>query len=232
MDRGNANRWGLWLVLLAAGLLPACQQEMAKQPAYRPLEPSAFFADGRSARPLVPGTVARGQLRTDNHLFTGKRGPTEEVARATAVIGSGGGGPFSVLAVALAERPYVDTFPFPVTREVLERGRQRFTIFCAVCHGPLGQGNGIVVQRGFTPPPSYHTDRLRTAPVGYFYDVVTNGFGSMPDHSAQIPPRDRWAIVAYIRVLQLSQHAPLAELPDEQRNAALSHLEDRREDGK
>jgi len=210
-------------------LLPACQQQMAKQPSHRPLEPSEFFADGRSARPLVEGTVARGHLRTDTQLFTGRRGPAAEATRAAAVIGAGGEGLLPAVAAALAEPPYVDQFPFPLTRQVLERGRARFTSFCAVCHGASGHGDGIVVQRGFTRPPSYHTDRLRSAPVGYFYEVITHGFGSMPDYAEQIPPRDRWAIVAYLRALQLSQHAPLKDLPDAQRDLVRAKLGEHRE---
>jgi mono/diheme cytochrome c family protein len=108
-------------------------------------------------------------------------------------------------------------FPIPLTTELLARGRERFNIYCSVCHGLLGDGNGMIPRRGFRHPPSYHTDRLRQAPVGHFYDVITNGFGAMPDYAAQVPPRDRWAIIAYIRALQLSQHAPAAELPADDR---------------
>jgi mono/diheme cytochrome c family protein len=161
---------------------------MHDQPKYQPLEASTFFEDGRAARPGVPGTVARGYLKEDAHLFTGKSG-----------------------------NAYVDTFPFPVTREVLRRGRERFEIFCAVCHGRAGTGEGMIVRRGFRQPPSYHIDRLRKAPAGHFFDVITNGFGAMPEHSSQIPARDRWAIIAYIRALQLSQQATLADVPAEER---------------
>ncbi len=119
----------------------------------------------------------------------------------------------SIEQEALAIPKDSDAFPLAVTPELLARGRERFDIYCSVCHGRLGDGNGMVAQRGFRHPPTYHSDRLRQAPVGYFYDVVTNGFGAMPDYSAQIPPRDRWAIIAYVRALQLSQHAPAALLP-------------------
>jgi mono/diheme cytochrome c family protein len=206
---------------LAAG----CQQQMAKQPKYLPLEASEFFEDGRSARPLIRGTVARGHLHTDDHLFAGKRSPAEETVRAASVLSAGSTNVFSPLALALSQSSYVDTFPFPVSREVLERGQERFTIFCAVCHGHQGYGDGIVVRRGFTRPPSYHIERLRTAPVGYFYEVISHGYGSMPDYAAQVPPKDRWAIVAYIRALQLSQNARLSELPEPERQAAVSALE-------
>src|SRR6266581_7210578 len=118
---------------------------------------------------------------------------------------------------ALAIPKDSDAFPLAVTPELLARGRERFDIYCSVCHGKLGDGNGMVAQRGFRHPPTYHSERLRQAPVGHFYDVMTNGFGAMPDYSAQIPPRDRWAIIAYIRALQLSQNAPASELPVEMR---------------
>jgi mono/diheme cytochrome c family protein len=160
-------------------LLASCQQQMAHQPKYLPLSPSAFFADGRSARPQVDDTVPYGSMADD------------------------------YLNVA----PESNQFPFPVTGQVLERGQQRFNIYCAPCHGLLGDGNGIITQRGLRHPPSYHIDRLRNAPVGHFYDVVTHGFGAMQDYSAQISPHDRWAIIAYIRALQLSQHATVADVP-------------------
>ncbi len=178
-----------WGGLLLSGLAAACQQEMADQPRHKPLARSEFFGDERSARPLVPGTVARGRLDADEPFFSGKSG--------------------GVL---------VEVFPFPVTREVLERGQDRYTIFCAPCHDRVGNGQGMVVQRGFRPPPSFHSDRLRVAPVGHFYDVITSGFGAMPAYAAQVPPRDRWAIVAYIRALQLSQNAALADVPPAERH--------------
>ncbi len=161
---------------------------MHVQPKYKPLEPSSFFDDGRSARPVVPGTVARGHLRIDEHLYAGK---------VNGVL--------------------VDTFPFPITRPVLERGRQRYNIFCSPCHDEAGTGRGMIVQRGFQQPPSYHIDRLRQAPVGHFFDVITNGFGAMYSYAARVSPEDRWAIVAYIRALQLSQQATLDDLPESER---------------
>ena len=182
MSRANLARAAVLLIGLV--VLTGCRQKMADQPRYDPLEPSAFFPNGQSARPLPPNTVPRGQLRADSLLYTGK----ENGADAT-------------------------TFPFTVTLEVLQRGQERFNIYCAPCHDRAGTGHGIVVQRGFMPPPSFHSDRLRTAPVGHFFDVITNGFGVMPDYRAQIAPRDRWAIVAYIRALQYSQHAPASDVP-------------------
>ena len=153
------------------------------QPYYRPLAKSDFFADGRSARNPVDGTVARGDLRDDTDFYTGK-------------IGNNLG----------------DYMPFPVTAEVLDRGRQRFNVYCTPCHGRVGDGNGFIPTRGIKRPPSYHIDRLRKVPLAYFFDVATNGFGVMQDYSAQIPPRDRWAIAAYIRALQLSQNATAADV--------------------
>jgi hypothetical protein len=169
-------------------LLLGCQQQMADQPRYKPLAKSTFFGDDRSARPLVPGTVARGHLDANEAFYTGKVG----------------------------DQP-VQILPLPLTLELLDRGRERFDIFCAPCHGRTGNGDGMVVRRGFRPPPSYHTDRLRQAPVGHFFDVMTKGFGAMSDYAAQVPPRDRWAIVAYIRALQLSQHATPADAPPAER---------------
>jgi hypothetical protein len=175
-------------VSLCLSLITGCRQDMHDQPRYEPFEASAFFADGRSVRPLVPGTVARGQLRTDIHFSTG-----------------------------MVENKAVDTLPFPVTRPLLERGQERYTIFCVPCHGSLGNGQGIIVQRGFRQPPSLHLERLREAPIGHFFDVMTSGFGAMADYATQIPPQDRWAIATYIRALQLSQHATLTDVPAEVR---------------
>ncbi len=178
-----------WLKVFAAitaiTLTTACRIDMHVQPRQNPLSRSDFFSDQRSARPLVEGTVARGQLHEDTYFYTGK-------------IGNNPG----------------DVMPFPVTKEVLERGQERFNIFCAPCHSRLGDGNGFVPSRGFArKPPSYHIERLRKAPLGYFYDVITEGFGIMPDYASQIPPRDRWDIVAYVRALQLSQNATMADVP-------------------
>jgi hypothetical protein len=218
MKRWTVSLLALRLLPLACWLLPACQQRMADQPSYRPDDPSSFFPDGRAARPLVAGTVPRGHLRTDLHFYTGKRtrGPEGWVVPA-ALVGGAGWNVVGILAAAEENSNYVDTFPFPVTRTVLEHGRDRYMIFCVVCHDPLGTGHGKIVERGYTPPPSYHIDRLRAVPVGHIFDVITNGYGSMPDHKQQIPPRDRWAITAYVRALQLSQHFPEKELPDDLR---------------
>jgi mono/diheme cytochrome c family protein len=170
-------------------LLSSCRIDMQVQPKQNPLSRSDFYPDQRSARPLVEGTVARGQLQADQYFYSGK-------------IGSNPG----------------DYMPFPVTKEVLERGRERYDIFCAPCHSRLGDGEGFVPSRGFSRrPPSYHIPRLEKAPLGYFFDVMTNGFGIMPDYAAQIPPDDRWKIVAYIRALQLSQNATANDVPPGQK---------------
>ena len=173
------------IALAGTALLAACRLDMQMQPRVNPLAKSDFFPDQRSARPPVEGTVARGQLHEDAYFYTGK-------------IGNSPG----------------DYLPFPVTREVLDRGRERYNIFCAPCHSRVGDGNGFVPSRGFArTPPSFHIPRLQKAPAGYFYDVITEGFGTMPDYASQIPARDRWNIVAYVRALQLSQNATMADVP-------------------
>jgi len=181
------------LVLAATALLllAGCRADMQNQPYKRPLAESDFFADKRSARPLVEGTVARSDLRADTYFYTGKSGQEDG-----------------------------NYMPFPVTAEVMARGQQRFNIYCSPCHGETGDGNGMIVQRGFKHPPSYHTERLRKAPIGYFFDVMTNGFGVMLDYSQQVSPQDRWAIAAYIRALQLSQSATRADVPAGQQIAS------------
>ena len=173
----------------ASAVLSGCslKQDMALQPKNRPLSPSDFFADGRSARPLVENTVARG----------------------------------SVLEDEMAVSKESNAFPLPLNQELLERGENRYKIFCSPCHGLQGDGNGMVAMRGMKHPPSYHQDRLRQVPNGYVYDVITNGFGAMLGYSAQIAPRDRWAVVAYVRALQLSRNAKLAELPPDVREKVL-----------
>jgi cytochrome c553 len=178
---------GILLIALAAWM-GGCRLDMHVQPKYRPADPSTFFGDGRSVRPPVPGTVARGQLRADELLYTGK-----------------------------INGQVADQFPFVITKKDLERGRERFNIFCTPCHDYTGNGGGIIVQRGFPPPPSYHIDRLRQAPVGHFFDVMTNGLGAMYSYAARVSPEDRWRIAAYIRALQLSQHASPAQLSEDER---------------
>jgi mono/diheme cytochrome c family protein len=172
----------------AAALVSACRQDMHDAPRYEPLEASTFFTDGQASRTLVANTVARGQLREDEHLYTGKVG--------------------GQLATE---------FPMPVTAETMARGQERFNVFCSPCHGRTGDGTGMIVQRGFRQPPSYYEDRLVNAPVGYLFDVMTNGFGAMQDYSAQVPVADRWAIAAYIRALQFSRRGTVNDVPADRR---------------
>lgn len=167
-----------------------CRQDMHNQPRYKPLAATDFFGDGRSARPIIADTVARGHLTLDEARFTGKVNGVD-----------------------------VDTFPFPITRADLDRGQQRFNIYCAPCHSRVGDGQGMIVRRGFRTAANYHTDRLKKAPVGHFFDVITNGFGAMASYAARVPVDDRWRIIAYIRVLQFSQSAPVADVPADQRGA-------------
>ena len=180
----------LWRILLlcALSVSVACRQDMHDQPKYIPLRQSTFFADQRSARPLLAGTIARGQLHDDPLLYTGK------INNADATV-----------------------FPFPIDDKVMARGQERFNIYCSPCHGRTGQGDGMIVRRGYRKPPTYHQDRLRDAPIGHFFDVMTNGFGAMPDYAAQVTVRDRWAIAAYIRALQLSEHATVNDVPPAER---------------
>jgi mono/diheme cytochrome c family protein len=177
---------GAALLLTAASvfLLASCREDMQNQPKFIPLRENQFYADGRSARPTVEGTIARGQLQDDPLLYTGKVNGQE-----------------------------ADQFPFPITEKDLARGRERFNIFCSPCHSQLGDGNGMIVQRGFKKPPSYFDPRLVKAPAGHFFNVMTNGWGAMGDYSAQVPVADRWRIAAYIRALQLSQTAKSGDAP-------------------
>ena len=181
------NGHALRMVALLALSVTACRRDMGQQAYHRPLDASSVFADGRAARPLPDHTIARGQLREDELFFTGH-----------------------------VDGKPVDLFPEPVTPAMIERGRQRFDIYCAVCHGRTGEGNGMIVRRGFPTPPSFHIDRLRSAPAGHFVEVINNGFGLMYSYASRVEPADRWAIAAYIRALQLSQHAGLADVsPDD-----------------
>ncbi len=189
----RSNAWyspraALGVVLVSAALGAGCRQDMHNAPRVDPYEETDAFADGRGMRPLVEGTVARGHLNDDELMFAGK-----------------------------VNGQLADQFPFPVTRAVLERGHERFNIYCSPCHGRTAYGNGMIVQRGLRPPPSFHDDKVRNQPVGYYFDVMTNGFGAMQDYKAQVPVKDRWAIAAYIRALQYSQRAPLADVPQDRR---------------
>jgi mono/diheme cytochrome c family protein len=178
------------VMLFSGALVAGCRQpqEMANQPSHAPLEKSAFFKDGQAARRLPDGVVARGAGDRDSFFFTGK-----------------------------INGKLVDAFPFAVTADVLARGRERYEIYCSPCHDRLGTGRGMIVRRGYRQPRSFHVEALRTAPAGHFFEHMTMGFGAMPSYAQQITARDRWTIVAYIRALQLSRNAPIAELPAEDR---------------
>jgi cytochrome c553 len=165
--------------------LSACRRDMYDQPRYKTFAQEDFFPNGASARPIPPHTVARGHANLETEYFEG----------------------------TTTDGKLVEAFPMLITSDILRRGRQRFEIFCAVCHGRTGEGDGMIVQRGFPAPPSYHIDRMRNAPVGHFYDVITNGYGVMYSYAARVEPSDRWAIAAYIRALQLSRHATLDDVP-------------------
>jgi len=181
-------RRALVAAALAAAVCAGCRQDMHDQPKVKPQAASSFFPDGRGARPLIDGTVARSAVLGDAPYLTGKQG----------------GKPVPVA-------------PVPVTTEILARGHERYDIFCSPCHDRVGTGDGMIVQRGYRQPPSFHIDRLRQEADGYFFDTITHGFGVMPNYAQQIPVADRWAITLYIRALQLSQHAALDDVPDSER---------------
>ncbi len=176
------------LLIALTALLPACRYDMQDSPKSKTFRMSLFYDDKMSARPLVTGTVPQSETERDELLYSG-----------------------------ISHGQLATEFPFPVTLDLLKRGQERYNIFCSPCHGRTGNGDGLIARRGFRHPPSYHIERLRRAPVGHFYDVITHGFGSMYDYADRVPPRDRWAIIAYIRALQLSQNATLADLPPGQR---------------
>lgn len=181
------------VIALALGAL-ACRQDMHDNPRFEPLERNAFFADGRSQRPLLANTVPRGYLREDEHLYTGK-----------------------------VNGQLATEFPMPVNADLMLRGQERFEVFCTPCHGYSGKGDGMVVRRGYRAPTSFHDARLRQAPPGYVFDVITHGFGAMPDYAAQVPAADRWAIAAYVKALQFSQAGTLADVPPEKRGELEQH---------
>lgn len=182
----------LLLTLLSITIMAvsACRRDMQDQPKYLPLQASAFFVDGRASRPVPPNTIARGHLNDNDSFHTGADNGT-----------------------------FLNTVPMPITKPLLERGQQRYNIYCSPCHGELGDGNGMVARRGFKVPANFHNDRLRQAPPGYLFQVISNGYGAMPDYADQIPHvKDRWAIVAYIRALQLSRNATAADVPPQERS--------------
>jgi hypothetical protein len=213
-------------VVVSFLVLTGCRQDMHNQPRYEPLQPSTLFADGRASRPLVQGTVPRGGLKSDRQFYTGRRGLAQPVGltrgaanqaapqaapQATAGSQPDASGPLSF------DPDFVTEFPMQVTRQTLQRGQQRYQMFCTPCHGYTGDANGMIVQRGLSRPPSFHIARLRQAPVGHYFDVITNGFGAMYSYSSRIPVGDRWAIIAYVRALQLSQGATIQDVPENER---------------
>ncbi|MEK6333599.1 MAG: cytochrome c [Acidobacteriota bacterium] len=206
-------RGALFLLLLTAhcSLLTGCRRDMQDQPKVIAYRESKFYKDGNGSRPPLEGTVPRGFLRQDREFYFGKKSGVT----TTGTTPSAAANPSTMFP------DDVETFPFPVTKEVLDRGQDRYQIYCSSCHGATGYGDGMVARRGFNKPApaSFHQDKLRQAPVGHFFDVITNGWGAMPSHASQIPVADRWNIIAYIRALQLSQ-APPAAPAQPSRNAA------------
>jgi mono/diheme cytochrome c family protein len=219
---GSDPRFGILLFAVCCLLFTtACRRDMQDQPKMKPYRSSTFFGDGLSWRPPVEGTVARGFLKTDSEFFTGKKAgktganptavPTQSPARPQPV----GTTPVAVTEPqgAAAYPDDVEIFPIPVTKQVVDRGKERYEIFCSACHGLTGNGDGMIVRRGFRRAASFNDERLRQAPVGHFFDAITNGWGAMPSYAPQVPPQDRWAIVAYIRALQLSQQSQQGQAP-------------------
>jgi mono/diheme cytochrome c family protein len=208
--------WSLCLCVFVV-YVSGCRQDMHDQPKYRPQRPIdqiGSINDGTSARPQVEGTVARDQLRDDVEFYTGKLRTAQTPATAPAQTPSAqAANPQADQNGAPTYQGFVTEFPMRITAADLDRGQERFNIYCSVCHGRVGDGSGMIVKRGFRRPPSFHDERLRNAPIGYFFDVETNGFGAMPDYASQIPPEDRWRIIAYIRALQLSQRAAFGDVP-------------------
>jgi mono/diheme cytochrome c family protein len=192
-----------FLILIVAGLLAsACgvRSDMQDQPRYKAYKKSEFFSDKRASRDRVEGTIPRGQLHDNKAFYTGKIDNPDLNAPVASTIGPTG----NTLVSSFPND--IDEFPVPVTKELVDRGQDRYNIYCIVCHGPMGNGDGMIVRRGFSQPPTYNDDRLRNAPVGHFYDVITNGWGKMNSYGHVVQPADRWAIVAYIRALQVSQN--------------------------
>lgn len=185
----NCLQRRIWYLAVAVGLTAAvgCVPDMADQPRYEPLERSDFFEDRMASRSPVPGTLPRGQLQLDSHFYRGK-----------------------------VDGQLAESLPMELTPQLLAVGQERFNINCSHCHGRVGYGQGMVVKRGFPAPPSFHIERLRSAKLGHFFDVITNGIGRMPQHGTKVAPDDRWAITAYIRALQLSQYASAAQLTEEE----------------
>ena len=205
-------RLRVFLLLLTAHCLlltASCRRDMQDQPKMKPYRSSTFFRDGLSSRPLVEGTVPRGFLKLDTEFFTGKKAGRANAGQQGSPAQTSGPRPTSTTGPApqgaAAYPDDVEVFPIPVTKDTARRGKERYEIFCSACHGLTGNGDGMIVRRGFRRAASFNDDRLMQAPVGHFFDAITNGWGAMPSYAPQIPPQDRWAIIAYIRALQISQ---------------------------
>jgi mono/diheme cytochrome c family protein len=200
--QGSKFKASFLFLIACCLLLSGCgvRFDMQDQPRYKAYKKSDFFADNRSSRDLPEGTVPRGFLRTNKAFYTGKIDNPNPNAQAETTTNAQGN------TIVTSFPNDIDEFPIPVTKELIDRGESRFNIYCIVCHGPTGNGDGMIVRRGFSPPPTYHDDRLRNAPVGHFFDVMTNGWGKMNSYADKLSPADRWAVVAYIRTLQVSQN--------------------------
>ncbi len=203
-DKGKSMNRAICLAFLfvTSVLLSACgiRSDMQDQPRYKAYKKSDFFSDGRSSRDFVAGTVPRGQLKENKAFYTGKIDNPDVNAQPVTTTDASG----NTLVTSFPNA--IDEFPVPVTKELIDRGQDRYNIYCIVCHGPVGNGDGMIVRRGFSKPPTYHDERLRNAPVGHFFDVISNGWGKMNSYAYVVQPADRWAIVAYIRALQVSQN--------------------------
>jgi len=219
--KGRGVRCGFVLLLTAHCLLltAACRRDMQDQPKMKPFRSSTFFRDGLSSRPQIEGTIARGFLKEDTEFFTGKRAG-RTTANATVANSQTAAGPQPTASGtggsaqgAAAYPDDIETFPIAINKDVVLRGKERYEIFCTACHGLTGSGDGMIVRRGFRRAASFNDDRLRQAPVGHYFDAITNGWGAMPSYAAQISPQDRWAIIAYIRALQLSQQNQNGQQP-------------------
>jgi mono/diheme cytochrome c family protein len=207
----TCRRFGILLFLSLLVVSSGCRQDMQDQPKMKPFRGTTFYADGLSARQPIQGTVARGFLREDSEFFTGKRSRTTASPGTQAIAGQQtqpqqqGQQQSAVPGQQNSFPDDIDYFPIPITEDVVKRGRERYDIFCSACHGLTGNGDGMIVRRGFRRAASFNDDRLRQAPVGHFFDAITNGWGAMPAYASQVAVQDRWAIVAYIRALQESQ---------------------------
>ncbi len=206
-SKGRFSRFTFYFLLFTFTFATACRYDMQDQPRYKAFKKSDFFSDDKAMRDLPEGTVARGYLREDKAFYFGKKENADpNITVETTTDASG-----NTLVSSFPND--IEKSPVPLTQELLDRGEQRYKIFCIVCHGPVGKGDGMIVRRGYPQPPTYHDDRLRNAPDGHFFDVMTNGWGKMNSYASQIPPADRWAIVAYIRALQISQNPDGISLP-------------------